>query len=211
MTFPVRPSDSRDLMGSSCLSASIPTPLRIELDEEHAPDQLLSYRLRSCSPFRGTIMLTRKQRELLNLIRDRLREEGVAPSFDEMREALGLRSKSGVHRLITALTERGFIRLLPRRARTLEVVRLPDSDQTPGSFFTGRHRGRLQSGTERPAGWPGRRNGQRAAVWPHRGGYAGRRLCRSFDAGRGTGRSRWRGRSLRVGSRRRFDGRGRHP
>ncbi|HWU93418.1 MAG TPA: LexA family transcriptional regulator, partial [Sphingomicrobium sp.] len=71
-------------------------------------------------------MLTAKQRELLMFIRERLGEDGVSPSFDEMREALDLKSKSGVHRLISALEERGFIRRLPNRARALEVVKLPD-------------------------------------------------------------------------------------
>ncbi len=72
-------------------------------------------------------MLTRKQHELLMFIHDRLRESGVPPSFEEMKEALDLRSKSGIHRLITALEERGFIRRLPNRARALEVIRLPES------------------------------------------------------------------------------------
>lgn len=72
-------------------------------------------------------MLTSKQRELLLFINDRLGESGVSPSFDEMREALSLKSKSGVHRLISALEERGFIRRLPNRARALEVVKLPES------------------------------------------------------------------------------------
>lgn len=72
-------------------------------------------------------MLTSKQRELLLFIDDRLKESGVSPSFDEMREALDLKSKSGVHRLISALEERGFIRRLPNRARALEVMKLPDT------------------------------------------------------------------------------------
>lgn len=72
-------------------------------------------------------MLTRKQHELLMFIHQRIRETGVSPSFDEMKEALGLKSKSGIHRLITALEERGFIRRMAHRARALEVVRLPDS------------------------------------------------------------------------------------
>jgi repressor LexA len=71
-------------------------------------------------------MLTAKQRELLLFIDARLKEGGVSPSFDEMREALDLKSKSGVHRLISALEERGFIRRLPNRARALEVVKLPE-------------------------------------------------------------------------------------
>jgi len=71
-------------------------------------------------------MLTRKQQELLLFIHQRLGLGGVSPSFDEMKDALGLKSKSGIHRLITGLEERGFIRRLPHRARALEVVRLPD-------------------------------------------------------------------------------------
>ena len=71
-------------------------------------------------------MLTAKQKELLAFINSRLGDDGVSPSFDEMREALGLASKSGVHRLIGALEERGFIRRLPNRARALEVIKLPD-------------------------------------------------------------------------------------
>lgn len=72
-------------------------------------------------------MLTRKQHELLLFIHERLKETGIPPSFDEMKEALDLASKSGIHRLIMALEERGFIRRLPNRARALEVIRLPDS------------------------------------------------------------------------------------
>src|SRR6201981_1233153 len=72
-------------------------------------------------------MLTRKQYELLRFINERLKEAGVPPSFDEMKDALDLRSKSGIHRLITALEERGFIRRLPNRARAIEVIKLPDS------------------------------------------------------------------------------------
>jgi len=72
-------------------------------------------------------MLTRKQHELLLFIHERLKESGIPPSFDEMKEALDLASKSGIHRLITALEERGFIRRLPNRARALEVLRLPES------------------------------------------------------------------------------------
>src|SRR5712691_10104752 len=72
-------------------------------------------------------MLTRKQFELLRFIHERLKEAGVPPSFDEMKDALELRSKSGIHRLITALEERGFIRRLPNRARAIEVIKLPES------------------------------------------------------------------------------------
>lgn len=71
-------------------------------------------------------MLTRKQYELLRFIDQRLKEAGVPPSFDEMKNALDLRSKSGIHRLITALEERGFIRRLPNRARAIEVLKLPE-------------------------------------------------------------------------------------
>ena len=72
-------------------------------------------------------MLTRKQLELLRYIHERLKETGVPPSFDEMKDALDLRSKSGIHRLITALEERGFIKRLPNRARALEVIKLPEA------------------------------------------------------------------------------------
>src|ERR1700741_2772988 len=72
-------------------------------------------------------MLTKKQYELLMFIHERVRETGVPPSFDEMKDALDLRSKSGIHRLITALEERGFIRRLKTRARALEIIRLPDN------------------------------------------------------------------------------------
>jgi repressor LexA len=72
-------------------------------------------------------MLTRKQLELLLFINERLKETGVPPSFDEMKDALDLKSKSGIHRLITALEERGFIRRLPNRARALEIIRLPEA------------------------------------------------------------------------------------
>lgn len=72
-------------------------------------------------------MLTRKQHELLTFINERLSETGVSPSFEEMKEALDLKSKSGVHRLISALEERNFIRRLPNRARALEILRLPDA------------------------------------------------------------------------------------
>ncbi|MBN9071148.1 MAG: transcriptional repressor LexA [Rhizobiales bacterium] len=75
-------------------------------------------------------MLTRKQLELLVFINQRLKEAGVPPSFDEMKDALDLASKSGIHRLITALEERGFIRRLPNRARALEVIKLPEAMAT---------------------------------------------------------------------------------
>jgi repressor LexA len=78
-------------------------------------------------------MLTEKQKDLLLFIHARMQERGVPPSFDEMKDALDLRSKSGIHRLITALVERGFIRRLPHRARAIEVIKLPDN-QTGGGF-----------------------------------------------------------------------------
>lgn len=76
-------------------------------------------------------MLTKKQHELLMFIDQRLKETGIAPSFDEMKEALDLKSKSGIHRLIRALEERGFIRRLPHRARALEVTRIPEISPRP--------------------------------------------------------------------------------
>jgi repressor LexA len=78
-------------------------------------------------------MLTAKQHELLNFIHQRLSATGVSPSFDEMREALELKSKSGVHRLISALEERQFIRRLPNRARALEVVKMPEVSAAPAA------------------------------------------------------------------------------
>ncbi len=77
-------------------------------------------------------MLTRKQLELLSFIHKRIQRDGVPPSFDEMKEALDLRSKSGIHRLITALEERGFIRRLAHRARAIEIVKLPETMESGG-------------------------------------------------------------------------------
>ena len=94
-------------------------------------------------------MLTRKQRELLKFIQEKLGETGISPSFDEMKEALGLKSKSGVHRLITGLEERGFIKRLPHRARALDVVRLPE-DQTAKAAQAAQ--GSRSAGEERRAG-----------------------------------------------------------
>ena len=108
-------------------------------------------------------MLTRKQLELLRFIHERLKEAGVPPSFDEMKDALDLRSKSGIHRLITALEERGFIRRLPNRARAIEVVRLPEAvshglgGRTRGftpSVIEG-HLGRVRAASEDEGGRPG--------------------------------------------------------
>ena len=84
-------------------------------------------------------MLTAKQRELLQFITVRLEDSGISPSFEEMKEALDLKSKSGVHRLISALEERGFIRRLPNRARALEVIRQPEhAAEEVGADFHGR-------------------------------------------------------------------------
>lgn len=88
-------------------------------------------------------MLTRKQHELLMFIHERIKESGVSPSFDEMKDALDLASKSGIHRLITALEERGFLRRLPHRARALEVVKMPEQ-ATPAAPAKGRQAFRPQ-------------------------------------------------------------------
>ena len=93
-------------------------------------------------------MLTRKQHELLLFIDKRLSETGVSPSFEEMKEALELKSKSGVHRLISALEERGFIRRLPNRARALEVLRMPDMKGAAGA---GAQTGQSAATPPRPA------------------------------------------------------------
>ena len=99
-------------------------------------------------------MLTRKQHELLMFIHERMKEAGIPPSFDEMKDALDLRSKSGIHRLITALEERGFIRRLPNRARALEVIRLPELDEPlarrpQGALRAQRHRGQRSASVSR--------------------------------------------------------------
>ena len=85
-------------------------------------------------------MLTKKQYQLLMYIDKKLRESGISPSFDEMKDALDLKSKSGIHRLISGLEERGFIRRLPNRARALEVMQLPENTALPTSV----HRPQLQ-------------------------------------------------------------------
>src|SRR6202140_2296429 len=93
---------------------------------------------RTTRPTGGMLaMLTRKQYELLRFINERLKEAGVPPSFDEMKDALDLRSKSGIHRLITALEERGFIRRLPNRARAIEVIKLPELSPGAGASRRG--------------------------------------------------------------------------
>ncbi|MGA1208409.1 MAG: transcriptional repressor LexA [Gemmobacter sp.] len=102
-------------------------------------------------------MLTSKQIELLALIKERLEADGIPPSFDEMKDALDLRSKSGVHRLVTALEERGFIRRLPHRARALEILRLPEAMERPDFRLPPRRdpaprRGRPRRADATPAG-----------------------------------------------------------
>ncbi len=96
-------------------------------------------------------MLTKKQLDLLEFIHERMQQDGVPPSFDEMKEALDLRSKSGIHRLITALEERGFIRRLAHRARAIEIVKLPDSISGASPGFTPRV---IEGGAPRPAPEP---------------------------------------------------------
>src|SRR5438477_5495492 len=88
-------------------------------------------------------MLTKKQHELLTFINHRLAATGVAPSFDEMKDALNLRSTSGIHRLISGLEERGFIRRLPHRARALEVIKLAEDSAAPSSANGPGERGRF--------------------------------------------------------------------
>lgn len=97
-------------------------------------------------------MLTKKQLDLLEFIHKRVQRDGVPPSFDEMKEALDLRSKSGIHRLITALEERGFIRRLAHRARAIEIVKLPESLGGDASVHTARV---IEGGAPDPAARPG--------------------------------------------------------
>src|SRR5688572_18456086 len=97
-------------------------------------------------------MLTRKQHELICFIADRLAETGVSPSFEEMKEALDLKSKSGVHRLISALEEREFIRRLPNRARALEVLRMPErGDAKKGAVKSRAMDASISSTSQKPA------------------------------------------------------------
>ena len=105
-------------------------------------------------------MLTRKQLDLLRFIQQRVREGGVPPSFDEMKDALDLKSKSGIHRLITALEERGFLRRLPNRARALEVIRMPEALSAPVRGFRPSvvEGGRTARPVERPAPSPSAAN-----------------------------------------------------
>jgi repressor LexA len=95
-------------------------------------------------------MLTKKQHELLLYINQRLATTGIAPSFDEMKDALNLRSKSGIHRLISGLEERGFIRRLAHRARALEVTRLPEDSAAPSGSYGGANGGAAERGRFSP-------------------------------------------------------------
>jgi repressor LexA len=97
-------------------------------------------------------MLTQKQKELLLFINDRMQAEGVPPSFDEMKDALDLKSKSGIHRLITALVERGFIRRLPHRARAIEVIKLPEGSSADASRRGGFQPTVIEGSRVKPAG-----------------------------------------------------------
>ncbi len=118
-------------------------------------------------------MLTRKQHDLLRFIHERLRESGIPPSFDEMKDALDLKSKSGIHRLITALEERGFIRRLPNRARALEVIKLPETVSagvTRGRFTPSIVQGGL--GRVRPASVPENDDSQKMVSIPVMGRIA---------------------------------------
>jgi len=95
-------------------------------------------------------MLTKKQHELLLFIHGHLQKNGVSPSFDEMKDALALKSKSGIHRLITGLEERGFIRRLPHRARAVEVMRLPNDIEAGTTLATAGHATARESSPQAP-------------------------------------------------------------
>ncbi len=121
-------------------------------------------------------MLTRKQQELLLFIHERMKESGVPPSFDEMKDALDLASKSGIHRLITALEERGFIRRLPNRARALEVIKLPEAYAGASQVRRGFSPSVIEGSLGKPAAPPPRtetgaagrgRIGRRSGHGPH--------------------------------------------
>ena len=107
-------------------------------------------------------MLTRKQYELLMFIHERVRESGIPPSFDEMKDALDLKSKSGIHRLITALEERGFLRRMEKRARALEIIKLPENVAETLRPATTRSQAQRMS--------PGRAHGRNMASDPRAGG-----------------------------------------
>ena len=174
-------------------------------------------------------VLTRKQNELLLFINKRLNEAGVSPSFDEMKEALRLKSKSGIHRLITGLEERGFLRRLPHRARALQVLKLPEAAGLPAPNVTpllDSRRGMAESREGLRAAdrarradaagrrHPGRQRGagaQPAALRPDRRRHADRGAARQLHDGRRAGVPARLGRALLPRGAGRFDGRGRHP
>jgi len=112
-------------------------------------------------------MLTRKQYELLMFIHERVRETGIPPSFDEMKDALDLKSKSGIHRLITALEERGYLRRMEKRARALEIVKLPENMADNIRPATSRNQAQRMSVA---AARPGRASDTRSAGAPRRAG-----------------------------------------
>ena len=161
-------------------------------------------------------MLTRKQHELLRFIHERLREAGVPPSFDEMKDALDLKSKSGIHRLITALEERGFIRRLPNRARALEVIRLPETGGPRRSAAaSARASSRAASSRARPAAPEPQDARAKSLSIPVMG-----RIAAGTPISAIQNRSHSitlpadflaRRRALRARGARRLDGRGRHP
>src|SRR6185312_1740759 len=117
-------------------------------------------------------MLTRKQYELLRFINERLKEAGVPPSFDEMKDALDLRSKSGIHRLITALEERGFIRRLPNRARAIEVIKLPELSPGGGGSRRGFTPSVIEGNLGKVRGGTGADDGERPVAVPVMGRIA---------------------------------------
>ncbi len=158
-------------------------------------------------------MLTRKQFELLRFIHERLKESGVPPSFDEMKDALDLRSKSGIHRLITALEERGFIRRLPNRARAIEVIKLPDQSRPgrrPARFHAERHRGHARPGAHRLRGGQ-RPAGRHSDDGPDRRRHADRGDPDQDPDHQHAARHARQRRSFRARGARRLDDRGRHP
>ncbi|HUJ04250.1 MAG TPA: hypothetical protein VLW75_11465, partial [Rhizomicrobium sp.] len=112
-------------------------------------------------------MLTRKQYELLMFIHERVRETGIPPSFDEMKDALDLKSKSGIHRLITALEERGYLRRMEKRARALEIVKLPEN--MADTIRPATSRSQAQRMSHPPSGRGPRASDTRSAGAPRRG------------------------------------------
>ena len=162
-------------------------------------------------------MLTTKQKELLMFIHERLKETGVPPSFDEMKEALDLKSKSGIHRLITALEERGFIRRLPHRARAMEIIKLPDS--MPQALGASRSRGFSPSVIEGslgrvPAAGRGRKHAARPSAcrsWAASPPACRSRRSRPASNDRRAAGAAGQGRALRARGEGRLHDRRRHP